>query len=104
MALAYQVSCPPGTKTLLADKTLGGGNHVTIQNTHATETLVLGGDENELATGGGSTLTTANGFRLIAGASLTTVLVGNEQIWGRSGTTTVTVTAAVFRRQVLSLP
>ena len=101
MALAYQVSCPPGSAALLAGSTLGGGGAVTVQNAHATEPLYIGGDENQISgpTGGGGALTTSTGFRLVAGASYSVVLNGNETLYGRSGTSTVTVTAHVFRAQ-----
>ena len=76
--------------------TLGGGGSITILNSHATEPLYIGGDENELQVGG-SSLSTSTGLRIAAGGSYSLVINGNEAIYGRSGTSTVTITAHVFR-------
>lgn len=99
MARTYQVSCVPGTTTILADLyTRPGGAAVTIRNNHATEPLMIGGDENQLGTSqGGAPLTLATGYRLPAGSTLTTVLNGGEVLWGISGTSTVTISVSVFR-------
>lgn len=97
MARSYQMSCFPGTTTVLADLvTKPGGASVTILNSHATEPLYLSGDENPKANAGvaGSTST---GYRVAAGQSFSTVLNGDEIIYGISGTSTVTVVAHVFR-------
>lgn len=97
MARSYQQSCFPGTTTVLADLvTRPGGATVTILNSHATEPLYLSGDENPGANAGvaGSTTT---GMRLAAGQYYTTTLLGNEKIYGISGTSTVTISAHVFR-------
>lgn len=97
MALAYQVSCAPGSKTLLADKTLGGGNRVKVYNGHATLPMYVGGDENELATGGGATLSGSVGFAIPANTSADFILRGNEALYGRGNGTTTTITAYIFR-------
>lgn len=97
MAYSYQKSCFPGTTTILADlATTGGGASVTILNSHATEPLYLSGDENPGVNAGvaGSATT---GLRLAAGQTFSTVLNGGEIIYGRSGTSTVTISAHVFR-------
>lgn len=101
MARSYQVSCPPGSAALLADMvTLAGGSTTTVLNSHATETLYVGGDENQLVSGGSASLSTSTGFRLAAGQSITVTLNGNEELYGRSGTSTVTITAHVFRSNI----
>ena len=88
MADAYQKACFPGSPTTLADLvTLKGGPAVIILNTHATEPLFLGGSD----------VATTTGFRVAAGKAVSMVIGGNETVYGRSGTSTVTVTAAVFR-------
>ena len=93
MANAYQKACYPGSVTTLADMvTLAGGASVTIENLHATEPLYVGGD---------TTVTTANGFRIAAGKALGVAINGDEAIYGISGTSTVTVTAAIFRTNVI---
>ncbi len=98
MARTYQVACPPGSLGTIADlTTLGGGASVIVLNSHATEPLYIGGDENELQSGGGSALTVATGIRIAAGKSLTVTLNGGERLYGRSGTSTVTISAMVFR-------
>jgi hypothetical protein len=99
MARSYQVACPPGSAALVADlETTAGGARVTVQNTHASEILFLGGDENQLGTSqGGASLTDATGYRLTAGSSLTVTLNGGEAIYGRSNNATVTISASVFR-------
>ncbi len=96
MARSYQVSCPPATPALLADMTtLPGGRDVTILNAHATEPLYIGGDENQALNG--TPLTTSTGLVLVAGAAISIPIDGNEKLYGVSGTSTVTVTAHVFR-------
>jgi hypothetical protein len=96
MARSYQVSCPPGSKATIADMvTIAGGSTVTILNSHATEPLYIGGDENEIGTA--NTLSTSTGLRIAAGQSITVSINGNEVIWGRGGTSTVTCIAHVFR-------
>lgn len=95
MAISYQVSCPPGTKALLAGNTLSGGQRVIVYNSHATEPLYIGGDENELPRG--TTLSTTSGVKVPAGGSHAIIINGNEAIYGRSGTSTVTITAHIFR-------
>lgn len=98
MARSYQVSCPPGSKATIADlTTMRGGAKVTVLNSHATEPLYIGGDENELTGDGIGTLSTTTGMRIAAGGTFSAVLNGDEVIWGRSGTSTVTITAHVFR-------
>lgn len=98
MAVSYQISCPPGSIATIADPvTQRGGTSVTVLNAHTTEPLYIGGDENELQVGGGTSLSTSSGLRLAAGKAISLVLEGNEAIYGRSGTSTVTVTANVFR-------
>jgi hypothetical protein len=88
MADAYQKACYPGSVTTLADLvTLKGGPSVVILNTHATQPLFLGGSD----------VSTDTGFRVAAGKALSITLGANETVYGRSGTSTVTVTAAVFR-------
>ena len=77
--------------------TLGGGASIVVLNSHATEPLYVGGDENELTVGGGSTLSATTGVRVAAGKALTVTLNGNERLFGISGTSTVTVSAHVFR-------
>ena len=90
MADAYQKSCVPGSVTLLADQeTLPGGPSVLIQNLHATETIWL--------TGSSSSTALATAFKLGAGKVVGVALGGGERIYGFSGTSTVTSTAAVFR-------
>ena len=97
MARSYQVSCPPGSKATIADLvTMIGGASVTVLNSHATEPLYIGGDQNELPVGG-ATLSTSTGYKLPAGKAISLVLDGGEQLWGISGTSTVTITAHVFR-------
>lgn len=90
MADAYQKACYPGSTTTLADMvTLVGGPSVTILNTHPTEPLHVGGS---------ATVAATTGFRIAAGKALSIVLSGStEYVFGISGTSTVTVTAAVFR-------
>lgn len=99
MARTYQVSCPPGSKALLADMTsLGGGQSVTVFNSHATEPLYVGGDENEdTRISSSTTLSTSTGLKIPAGQAFSFLLDGNESVYGRSGTSTVTITAHVFR-------
>ncbi len=98
MARSYQVACAPGTKAVIADMTTKqGGQRVTILNSHATEPLVVGGDENELTGDGVGTLSTSTGYRIAAGASATFLIDGNETIYGRGATSTVTITVHVFR-------
>lgn len=99
MARTYQISCPPGSKATIADAvTLTGGRSVTILNSHATEPLYVGGNENELGGDSVGTLSSTTGFKIVAGGTLSFVLTGPpETVWGRSGTTTVTITAHVFR-------
>lgn len=102
MARSYQVACPPGSVTTIASMvTLGGGARVTILNSHATEPLLVSGNENEVRDAGGaqggSTLSATTGYRIAAGGTLSLVLDGNEAVYGKSATSTVTVTASVFR-------
>ena len=94
MARSRQVTVTPGTVATLAGSTLGGGLSVTVFNTHATEPMILGGDENGLQ--GGQAVAAGVGMKLAAGKYFSCVLDGNETITAISGTTTVTVTAAVF--------
>lgn len=95
---SYQVACPPGSLATIADMvTLGGGGTVTVLNSHATEGLMLGGDENQLSSGGGVTLSTTTGLKLAAGKLISLTLDGNEVLYGRSATSTVTISAHVFR-------
>lgn len=106
MARSYQVSCAPGSLTTIADSvTLAGGPCVTITNHHATEVLMIGGDENQnvsVGAGTGFPLTTATGFRLPAGKSITLVLNGNEALYGRGGNTTATCSVSVLRTNNMS--
>jgi hypothetical protein len=99
MARTYQVSVAPGTTTVLADLyTRPGGAAVTVRNNHATEPVMVGGDENQLGTSqGGAPLTVATGYRLPAGSTLSAVLNGGEALWAISGTSTVTISVSVFR-------
>lgn len=98
MARSYQVSCPPGTKATIADlTTTRGGSRVTIYNSHATEGVLIGGDENEIPGDGIGTLSGTTGMKISAGTYYTTVIDGNEVIWGRGATSTVTITVHVFR-------
>lgn len=97
MAVSYQVNVTAAQRHTLADMvTMRGGKSVTVLNSHATEPLYIGGDENE---GPGGTATSASsGTRLAAGKFLSIVLTGaGEVIWGISGTSTVSITAHVFR-------
>lgn len=100
MARSYQVSVPPGSRATIADMvTMPGGSRVLIQNTHATEPLYIGGDENERVPTNASlpTLTVATGYRVVAGGTVHIDLNGDEVIYGRSGTSTVTISVVVFR-------
>ena len=101
MARSYQVSCAPGTLTTIADSvTLAGGPCVTITNHHATEVLLLGGNENQARntqSGAGFPLTDATGYRLPAGKSIMLVLNGDEVIYGRGGNATATCSVSVLR-------
>ena len=101
MAQSYQVSCPPGSATVLADNTLGGGRRVSVKNGHASQGLIIGGDQNQLTTGGGGSLTTTTGYFIAAGGEYTTIIDGNEAIYGRGNTSTVTVTVYVFRTNAI---
>lgn len=102
MALSYQVSCAPGANSTIADQTtVSGGPCVTITNHHATEVLLIGGDENNDTTGQKSKtaapLTVATGFRLPAGKSITVVLGGSDALFGRGGNSTATCSVSVLR-------
>ena len=106
MARSYQVSVPPGSLATLADQiTLAGGPCVTITNHHATEVLLIGGNENQntaMEDGTPSVLTNATGFRLPAGKSITVVLNGEEALYGRGGTSTATCSVSVLRTNSMS--
>ncbi len=93
MARSYQVTVGPN-KVLLVDKTKAGGPIVRISNP-ATTTLYVGGDENELTSGQGATLTSQTGYGIIVAGSETFILQGQEAIYGITNTNTVTV--HVFR-------
>lgn len=98
MAVAYSIGAPLGTGTIIADqRTLPGGTRVTIKNTHATETVYLGGDENQDADEDATDLGTANGFPLAAGATVTIDIGAGDVIYARGALTTTTTTVAVFR-------
>lgn len=106
MARTYQVSCAPGALTTIADSiTLAGGPCVTITNHHATEVLLIGGNENQntgMEDGTPAVLTTATGFRLPAGKSITVVLNGEEALYGRGGNSTATCSVSVLRTNNVS--
>lgn len=89
MADVARKACYPGSVTTLADMvTLAGGASVTIRNIHATEPLYIGGDAN---------VTASTGLIIAAGKQFSCVIDPSEEIYGISGTSTVTVTAAIFR-------
>lgn len=98
MARSLQISCPPGSVTSIAGAFVSIGGSVYIKNTHATESVLIGGDENELRdNSGGTTLGGTSGFALASGATLgPLVLTGHEMLYGRGATSTVSVTVAVF--------
>jgi hypothetical protein len=101
MAVSYQVGAPLGTGTLIVDNvTKPGGPYVVIKNTHATESVWLAGDENQDSDETAADLTTATGFVLTAGQSVTLQLRGDERIYARGPITTSTTTIAVFRTNV----
>lgn len=100
MAVSYQVGAPPGSAVLIADSlTKGGGPRVTIQNGHASETLYVGGNENDDVVDGrtGSATAVSTGYRILGGGSLTVVLGAGDKLYARGGGTTVTVSVMVIR-------
>lgn len=89
MARSYQVTVGPN-KTLLADKTKGGGPVVSVSNPSGAATNVyIGGDENEIVSG--ATITSVTGYSIVAGGSQTFILQGQEALYGTTNTNTVTV-------------
>jgi hypothetical protein len=66
-------------------------------NSHATEPLYIGGEENEKPGGTAGTLSASTGMKIAAGAVYTTVIDSGETIYGLSGTSTVSITVHVFR-------
>ena len=101
MARSYQVSCAPGANSTLVDSvTMPGGAAVLITNHHATEVLLIGGNENQetrMEDGTIAPLTVATGFRLPAGKTLAVVLNGEEVLWGRGGNSTATCSVSILR-------
>lgn len=100
MAISYQVGAPPGSAILIADQsTKAGGNRITIQNGHASETLWIGGEENDETINGrsGTATSAASGIKLTGGSSMTIILGAGDKLYARGGGTTVTVSVCVFR-------
>lgn len=101
MARSYQIACAPGSATLIADSTTGGGPRVRVAvPSTAVGGVYIAGDENQTTDptkGGGTTLGPNTGYLIAAGGAVELVLEGNEAIYGRALTTTVTTSVHVFR-------
>lgn len=101
MARSYIRNMSGGTIAIIANlSTIGGGRTVTIYNPHATESIVIGGDENIAgsANPGATALSATTGMVVKAGKYVSLTLEGsNEAIYGMSVTGTQTITINVFR-------
>ena len=97
MAVSYQVGAGPNAIAIADQRTLPGGPTVIIHNLHASEAVYIGGDENQDVDEDATDLTSASGFRITAGSTLTVPIGAGDTLYARAGGTTVTVTVMVLR-------
>lgn len=97
MAYSTQVQVSNTVTKILDVSSTSGGVSVTIRNTHATDSLWVGGDANQepgkAGPGAGNvTLSSSTGFKLNPGEAISVVLNGDEAVYGlASGVNTITV-------------
>lgn len=101
MIRSSAIALNAATPTLLVDArnvSTGNPKTVVIQNNDASITIYIGGETrlgagNDLVGGNAYTLSSANGVKLVAGASITLTLGPRDSVYGiaASGTPSATV-------------